>query len=315
MSRSQNVLISVIGTNGTLSSYAWICMILNFLQTRSPPILPSLHQRPHDPYLSLDGSESGFSDDLASLQGFGEANKSSIGDLLFQFFRYYAFEFNYDDMVVSVRQGDVLKREQKGWHIGKEGQTRLCIEEPFNQTRNLGNTADATTFRGIHLEIRSAFQHICNLDLKSMVEKFEWPPEQKEQHIFKRPQGTRPTLTAPPQNSSRKHYGNGRSRGNGGRGNHSGPSSRRSSTGLLGRNNVPPYLSSPLMPPEYISAENFSQWQQWQIMGSSHPDLLQWYTNDRNNSSNTGTASVAICSCSPCTFCSTVWKLGSASTR
>src|SRR5437588_11766612 len=43
----EQILTRGIAGGGTLSSYTWICMILNFLQTRDPPILPALHQRPH----------------------------------------------------------------------------------------------------------------------------------------------------------------------------------------------------------------------------------------------------------------------------
>src|ERR1700709_1322090 len=42
------LLISqLLAFGATLSSYTWICMIINFLQSRNPPILPALHQRPH----------------------------------------------------------------------------------------------------------------------------------------------------------------------------------------------------------------------------------------------------------------------------
>jgi DNA polymerase sigma len=246
-------------------------MIINFLQTRDPPILPSLHQRAHKNYIANDGTESGFDDVIEPLRNFGAANKSSLGELLFQFYRYYGFEFKYDKFIVSVRHGRLLKREEKGWQTGgKDGHWRLCIEEPFNSTRNLGNSADATAFRGIHLELRSAFMHICSLDLDKLMEKYEFPPEEK--HIFKRPQVSKPTLAAPSQNSNRKHFGPGgsmRSNRPNGRGNHSAASSRRSSTSQLGRNNFAPYISSPMLPPEFLSAEslNHYQWQQWQMLG------------------------------------------------
>lgn len=35
-------ILNDAGTGGTLSSYAWICLIINFLQTREPPIIPSV---------------------------------------------------------------------------------------------------------------------------------------------------------------------------------------------------------------------------------------------------------------------------------
>jgi DNA polymerase sigma len=242
-------------------------MILNFLQTRDPPILPSLHKRPHKEYIANDGTESGFDDNVESLRHLGKANKSSLGSLLFQFYRYYGYEFKYDKYVVSVRQGRLLKREEKNWN---DGIWKLCVEEPFNSTRNLGNSADATAFRGIHQELRAAFTHLCNLSLTKMLEKYEFPPEEK--HVFKRPQASKLTLAAPSQGGNRKHYGGSMrsNRANSGRGNHSGASSRRSSTGLLPRNNGPQYMPNQMLPPEFISAEslNYNPWiGQWQMLG------------------------------------------------
>lgn len=265
-----DILTLRLGIGGTLSSYAWICMIINFLQTRKPKVLPSLHQRSHKPYTAQDGSESGFDDDLEKLKKYGQSNKLSLGQLLFQFFRYYGFEFKYDKSVVSVRSGKVLTREEKGWQTGaKDGQWKLCVEEPFNSTRNLGNSADPTAFRGIHLEIRAAYTHLCNLELHKVMEKYEFPPEEK--HIFKRPQASKVILSA---STNRKPFGGGSvrsNRNNGNRGNHSGASSRRSSTGtgLLGRNNLSPYLTSPnMLPPDFMTdPHGFNQWQQWQMMG------------------------------------------------
>ena len=157
-------------------------MILNFLQTRNPPILPALQQRPHKPYYTFDGSESGFEDNLDNLRGFGSKNKESLGQLLFHFFRYYGFEYDYDRSIVSVRHGRVLKREEKNWAgASKEAQWRLCIEEPFNSTRNLGNSADSTAFRGIHLELRSAFNKVSALKLNELTEQYIFPPD--ENHL------------------------------------------------------------------------------------------------------------------------------------
>ncbi|EEA28999.1 hypothetical protein EYB26_002254 [Talaromyces marneffei] len=168
---------------GTLSSYTWICLIINFLQTRDPPILPSLQQRPHKAQKVIDGVQVSFDDDLESLRGYGHANTQSLGELLFHFFRYYGHEVNYEKHVVSVREGKLISKEGKGWHLLQNN--RLCVEEPFNTTRNLGNTADDISFRGLHTELRRAFQAICTADLQKCCEQFVFPPE--EERIFERP--------------------------------------------------------------------------------------------------------------------------------
>ncbi|KAI9313558.1 hypothetical protein BX666DRAFT_706177 [Dichotomocladium elegans] len=137
---------------GTLSTYTWTCMVINFLQMREPPILPVLHQ------LSGDKDDNSFFTDVDTLQGFGIANEESLGGLLYAFFRRYAIEFDYDEQVVSVRHGQYLSKEEKGWNTGRNKQS-FCVEEPFNTTRNLGNSADQESVRGLVVE----FQRACFL--------------------------------------------------------------------------------------------------------------------------------------------------------
>ncbi|KAI9799782.1 MAG: hypothetical protein M1826_005432, partial [Phylliscum demangeonii] len=163
---------------GTLSSYTWICMILNFLQTRQPPILPCLHQRPHQKKAMVDGVESSFADDVETLRGFGHANSQTLGDLLLHFFRYYAYEVDYETEVISVRQGKLIAKQAKGWHLMQNN--RIGVEEPFNVGRNLGNTADDTSARGIHLELRRAFGLIADeVDLAACCAPYEFPIEER----------------------------------------------------------------------------------------------------------------------------------------
>ncbi|OKL57626.1 hypothetical protein UA08_07038 [Talaromyces atroroseus] len=193
---------------GTLSSYTWICLIINFLQTRDPPILPSLQQRPHKPQKIIDGIQVSFDDDLESLRSYGQYNTQTLGELLFHFFRYYGHEMNYEKHVVSVRQGKLISKEGKGWHLLQNN--RLCVEEPFNTIRNLGNTADDTSFRGLHTELRRAFKAISEADLDKCCEQFVFPPE--EERIFERPAPQPRPILAPisSQPSGRGGRGGGR---------------------------------------------------------------------------------------------------------
>ncbi|KAI4139082.1 MAG: hypothetical protein LQ341_004368 [Variospora aurantia] len=168
---------------GTLSSYTWICMILNFLQTRSPPVLPCLHKRPHQRLPCPDGKLSAFADDLSSLRGFGQKNKETLGELLFHFFRRYAYEIDYEKNVLSVREGQLISKEAKKWHLMQNN--RLCVEEPFNTERNLGNTADDISFRGLHLEIRRAFELIAEGKLSACTKQYEYPAV--EEKVWEKP--------------------------------------------------------------------------------------------------------------------------------
>jgi len=81
-------LLNDAAGGGTLTSYTWILMAINFLQTRDPPILPSLHKLPHRPRMS-NGIDVGFFDDISKLRDFGSKNEETLGGLLYAFFVKY----------------------------------------------------------------------------------------------------------------------------------------------------------------------------------------------------------------------------------
>src|SRR5277367_6631162 len=185
----------------TLSSYTWICMIINFLQTRSPPILPSLQQQPNLKRKVMNGIDVTFDKDVSLYSGYGSRNKDSLGQLLFQFFRYYGHELDFEKKVISVLLGKVISKVEKGWSFLQDN--RLCVEEPFNISRNLGNTADDTSMRGIHLELRRAFDLVAEGKLELCCEQYEPPvDETRTSDIFK-PPVSRPILTQAPAQTTR----------------------------------------------------------------------------------------------------------------
>ena len=255
---------------------------MNFLQTRNPPILPALHQMPHSTYVANDGTESGFSDNTDTVKGFGKENKETIGQLLFHFFRRYAHEFVYDQSVISVRHGRLLSRKEKRWdHASKEGQWRLCIEEPFNTTRNLGNSVDHTAFRGIHLELRRAFDLLADGgQLDKFYEQYEFPPEEKG--LFKKPApGPRAVLSAPAGSASRNQRQNAGGSLRGNRANTSGGKNnsaayRRSSSGaaygrMPGMASQLPYLPGQMLPPPTPDLVNSNHPLSASIPKANHP--------------------------------------------
>ena len=158
-------------------------MILNFLQTRNPPILPSLHNKVDAQKPCADGKFARFNDDMETLRGYGKDNKETLGELLFQFFRRYGHDIDYEKNVVSVREGRLVSKEGKKWHLMQNN--RLCVEEPFNTDRNLGNTADDISFRGIHLELRRAFDLISEVKLDECLEQYIFPAT--EEKVWEKP--------------------------------------------------------------------------------------------------------------------------------
>jgi len=188
---------------------------------------------------------------LDKLRGFGDKNKASLGELLFQFFRFYAHEFDYDNNAISIRLGRKVTKQEKGWHIGINN--HLCVEEPFNTIRNLGNTADEYSFRGLHLELRRAFDLISEGKLDECCEKYVYPKE--ETPTFQRP----PTQARPVMIRSSSQQNSGR----GGRGNYRGrhpnnfhrntnSSNRRASSSVAYDTNTM-YMPSVAMTPQELA--------------------------------------------------------------
>ena len=173
-------------------------MIINFLQTRKPPILPSLQQQPNLRRKVVNGIDVTFDKDVQLYRGYGKNNKDSIGQLLFQFFRYYGHELDYEENVMSVRLGAVIPKTSKGWNLLQNN--RLCVEEPFNTSRNLGNTADDTSMRGIHLEIQRAFKLVSVANLEECCEQYIHPSDEGKTFEKFIPPESRPVIPqAPPQ--------------------------------------------------------------------------------------------------------------------
>lgn len=205
-------------------------MIIAFLQLRDPPVLPALHQRHSLKLLKKDGTRSEFADDIPKLRGFGAKNKDGLAALVFQFFRFYAHEFDYDKYALSIRLGRMLTKTEKKWHIGSNNM--LCIEEPFNTMRNLGNTADDTSFRGLHMELRRAFDLIAEGKFEECCEQYVFPKE--EERIWQKPAAVpRPILL---RSSSQQQQQGGRGGRGGFRGNRqfhrNGNAGRRSSSSV-----------------------------------------------------------------------------------
>ncbi|KAI7226360.1 Nucleotidyltransferase [Hortaea werneckii] len=289
---------------GTISSYTWICMIINFLQRRDPPILPSLQKTEGK---RLNGDKQGtseFADDVDSLKGYGDANKETLAQLLFYFFRHYGYEFDYANYVISVKEGRQLSRKEKGWdqhnYWEKEAQKRLCVEEPFTTVRNLGNSADDYSWSGVHSEIRRAFDLLADgQQLDKACEQYEFPPEEKP--VFQRPPPKpAPTLRRSASQSGRANHeqSSGRSRKNNNR-NQSAQraGNRRASSGAsFGNQRVPlPFQSPPVGHPssaDYLTAKSnlhdqlFQQYQYLQAQQDMLRSQLAQHAQQQQQSRN-----------------------------
>lgn len=193
-------------------------------------------------------------------------------------------------MAISVRLGKLIPKKEKNWQVGN-GNQNLCVEEPFNRERNLGNTADDWSFRGIHLELRRAFELVAEAKLDECCEQFVQPKEEPtEPKLFTKPT-SRPAII---RSSSQQNSGRGgRNGGNRGNRNHfrNGNSSRRaSSSNAYDNTQNPGAFPQPGVMPNGLMAQDL-QWSQF-AQHYQYPenmamlsnalqmqDRLNWYTH------------------------------------
>ncbi|RCV05745.1 hypothetical protein SETIT_1G108100v2 [Setaria italica] len=142
---------------GTLSSYAYVLMCINFLQLREPKILPCLQAMEQTFTMNVDGTECAYFDEVHHLQDFGADNKESIAELLWAFFHYWAFDHDYRRDVISVRMGNTISKQEKNWttRVGNDRHL-MCIEDPFETGHDLGRVVDRQTLRILREEFERA---------------------------------------------------------------------------------------------------------------------------------------------------------------
>ncbi|CAG8724294.1 4080_t:CDS:2 [Gigaspora margarita] len=99
---------------GTLSSYTWICMVLNFLQMHYPPILP----------------------------------------------------------ILKINEKELLEVEYEN-NDSSDMHWKLCIEEPYNPERNLGNRIYNYRFKKIIEEFRRAVKYLYKANLELCCQMHE----------------------------------------------------------------------------------------------------------------------------------------------
>ncbi|TFJ86179.1 hypothetical protein NSK_002387 [Nannochloropsis salina CCMP1776] len=192
-------------SGGTLSSYAYILMVLHFLQTAAAavsstpdnpcyaPLVPNLQLLPPDwkgnemdrreqmqgqrhlprqlvthPLEGMDVDTYFYTEAPSEEQGqpngqrsllreYAARNKACVGELLVAFFWYYSWEFDYRDLVLSVRMGGAMKKERKAEEDGWAVNSRLAIEDPFETWYNVTHFLKEGKHRHIRQEFARAY--------------------------------------------------------------------------------------------------------------------------------------------------------------
>jgi len=122
-------------SRGSLSSYAYILMMIYFLQQTEPAVIPVI-QEMHDgpkPENIVDGWNAWFQSDKTIINKWKTKNKCSLGVLWIKFLSFYAGEWDDQKLVVSIRQKKPLTKFEKMWNS-----SCIAIEDPFELSHNLG---------------------------------------------------------------------------------------------------------------------------------------------------------------------------------
>lgn len=145
-------------SKGSLSSYAYILMVIYYLQRTAPPVVPVLQEvgfqynvpvsgihcsllfqlyEGEQPKQLVEGCNAWFYDDLKSLHRVWPhvgKNKQSLGELWIGLLRFYTETFSFRDSVVSIRRLATLTRFEKLWTANR----CIAVEDPFDLDHNLG---------------------------------------------------------------------------------------------------------------------------------------------------------------------------------
>ncbi|XP_047342676.1 UTP:RNA uridylyltransferase 1-like [Impatiens glandulifera] len=142
---------------GTLSSYAYVLMCINFLQLRRPAILPCLQEMEATYSVYVEDIHVSYFDKVEKLSGFGSANRETIAKLVWSFFNYWAYFHDYTHNVISVGNGCLLRKFDKDWtrRIGNDRHL-ICIEDPFERSHDLGRVVDKRSIKVLREEFERA---------------------------------------------------------------------------------------------------------------------------------------------------------------
>lgn len=144
-------------SQGTLSSYSLVLMIIHYLQIAcKPPVLESLQQK-YPQFFPVDSNV----DDLpmfepANMMPCNDSNNNqSVGQLIEGFFQYYS-NFSWDSQIISVRLGTLIQKK----HQREFKDKYISIEEPFEQTNTARAVYEVGKFTLIKKEIQRAHQRL-----------------------------------------------------------------------------------------------------------------------------------------------------------
>lgn len=169
---------------GHLSPYSWTLLCIFFLQAREEPLLPPLDGFKKASVLctttsaSKDRVEGSGTPDVA-----GQCSETTSAMLFKEFLSFYSAKFDWRSEAISIKAG---KRSKPGLKLPlhiivcDNGETEVgpSIEDPFDETVNLGSTMGRISLARLQEEVSRAHQ-MCS-DGSSLAQLLEpWAPERE----------------------------------------------------------------------------------------------------------------------------------------
>lgn len=148
-------------TDGCLNSYAYMLLVVFFLQSVQPPVVPNLQMLEQESFLVPDrkwGGEDYWEtkfkmhvDDLGP-----SSNKTPIGDLLINFFQFYTRDFDWRRHAVSMRRQEAGKAVDKNSLVLPANEDQWYVEDPFDLKHNLAGKCTRAGKKRILDEMKNA---------------------------------------------------------------------------------------------------------------------------------------------------------------
>jgi len=156
----------LVGTaDGCLNSYAYMLLVIHFLQTCNPPVLPNLQALATKSVRIADHKwgtedywETKFVEDVASLPP--TQNKQSLGELLLGFFNFFSHVFDWRAHAVCMRlnqQGQAVDKYSLATPTNDE---QWYVEDPFDLKHNLAGKCTRGGRKRIMDEMREAHRFL-----------------------------------------------------------------------------------------------------------------------------------------------------------
>eukprot|EP01025_Chloroclados_australasicus_P069266 TRINITY_DN9749_c0_g1_i6.p1 TRINITY_DN9749_c0_g1~~TRINITY_DN9749_c0_g1_i6.p1 ORF type:complete len:468 (-),score=33.61 TRINITY_DN9749_c0_g1_i6:1527-2930(-) len=166
--------------SNTLSSYAYALLAVFFMQQKRG--VPCLQEDSDSQDEDYNGYNVSYNKNVSQLER-RPSEQVSLGQLTLQFFRFYAqfLAQKSEQSVISVRIGEYLTKQYKGWDTDTQSRHHFSIEDPFEEEHDLGDVFTETTFKIFRSEIYRAikifFSQYHSLD--QAFEERRWGRQQR----------------------------------------------------------------------------------------------------------------------------------------